>query len=145
MGFLQLVEGKWEQNNQLFQGGTTQYKLRQQLKMLKLDLQQLNREHFSDISERAASARQQLEMTQVERWEGGTITDNYQILQQIAAQLSEIEHLFYLQLAKTIYFKEINCNTAIFHALMKKNNKHSKITAIEKADDNVTISLNEVV
>lgn len=70
---------------------------------------------------------------------------NYKNLQQIVARLNEAEHNFCMQRAKVSYFKQVDRNSSIFHALVKRNNKWKEITTIEQPDGSLTTSFAEVV
>ncbi|XP_073271517.1 uncharacterized protein [Primulina huaijiensis] len=99
--FLDLVLDRWK-----FEGyGTCQYRLKQLFKGLKKPLQTLNRQHFGNISSRAAAAKRRLEELQRNMLHTGTILDEYKQLKRKTEIVMEAERLFIAQKTKINYLK----------------------------------------
>jgi mannosylglycoprotein endo-beta-mannosidase len=127
--------------------GSSMYILCWRLKLLKGPLKQLNKLHFSHISERVCRAEAALEQHQSLLQED---RDNVQLLTQDIklrlelVNLKSSEKMFYSQKLKCNFFKDSDRGTSFFHALMNQKYKKNFIPAIHRADGSLTTSVSEV-
>ncbi|KAJ6856768.1 hypothetical protein NC651_038440 [Populus alba x Populus x berolinensis] len=125
--------------------GPPMFILCKRLKNLKRPLRDLNKLHYSHISERVARAEAAVDTHQ-------TLHDRDNIhlqavdkqLRQGLLRLKEAERLFFSQKLKCNFLKECDKGSSFFHSLMNRKHRQSCIPAIQRNDGTVTTSIDEV-
>lgn len=112
--FNQLLQDNLDQTNAWITTGSTQYKLKQKLTILKKALRQLNHHNYQHIQERAKRAKQHLENIQQRGLTQGIMDEQYREARKTMDMLAQAKYLFYLQHVKHKYFKEFDRNTSFF-------------------------------
>jgi exonuclease III len=141
--FLELVADNWHYET----SGSPMFILCKRLKNLKGPLRELNKLHYSHISERVARAEAALDDHQTIF---STDRDNDQLLavdkllRQELLYLKEAERQFFSQKLKCQFFKECDKGTSFFHALMSRKHGQNYIPAIHRNDGTLTTSIDEV-
>jgi hypothetical protein len=119
------------------------FSLCKKLKFLKRPLKELNKLHFSHISERVARAEAALENHQTVLHDD---RDNLQLLEHdkqlrlTLMNLKSVEKMFFSQKLKCHFFKDSDRGSSFFHALMNQKNRRNYIPAIHCSDGTLTTS-----
>nr|TKR98958.1 hypothetical protein D5086_0000197870 [Populus alba] len=141
--FLDLVAAHWPYRIY----GSPMFILCKRLKNLKRPLRDLNKLHFSHISERVARAEATLDSHQTIFSQD---RDNIHLqavdkqLRQGLIRLKEAERLFFSQKLKCKFLKECDQGSSFFHSLMNRKHRQSCIPAIQRHDGTITTSIDEV-
>jgi hypothetical protein len=114
---------------------------------LKRPLKELNKLHFSHISERVIRAEDELNCHQTiiqnERNNSQLLMQDKQLRLKLI-NLKSAEKMFFGQKLKTTFYKEGDKGTRFFHSLMSKKHRRNHIPAIQRPDGVLTNSLDEV-
>lgn len=143
VSFFSTVEAAWSSSFR----GTKQYVLCSKLRVLKSHLRQLNRKHFSHISERAGQANASLSTAEFSLQ---SQPHNPEILAQVSSlkhqawTLNNAERSFLTQKARTQHLLCSDKGTSLFHSMIKRNQKRNFIAAITLPDASVTTSQGQV-
>ncbi|XP_042467500.1 uncharacterized protein LOC122050678 [Zingiber officinale] len=97
--FSRLVQENWTLANSMIREGVCQFKLKQKLLLLKKPLQQLNKESYQHIQERAKRGQIHLEEVQERVLTRGSVDEEYKEARNAADLLAQAEYLFYQQRA----------------------------------------------
>ena len=141
--FLDLVAAHWTYSVY----GSPMFILCKRLKNLKRPLRDLNKLHYSHISERVARAEAALDTHQTLLSQD---RDNIHLqavdkeLRQGLLRLKEAERLFFSQKLKCNFHIECDKGSSFFHSLMNRKHRQSCILAIQRHDGTVTTSIDEV-
>ena len=128
--FLEVISQGW--NTQV--NGSCMYSLYRKLKCLKRPLKELNKLHFSHISERVARAEADLATHQSLLHHD---RDNTQLLSQernlrsSLLNLKYTEQMFFGQKLKSYFLKEADKGSRFFHSLMSQKHQRNHIPAIK--------------
>ncbi|XP_052206780.1 uncharacterized protein LOC127811107 [Diospyros lotus] len=139
VGVNDLVDMVWNQSIPR----SKQFVLCRKLKILKAHFKSLNRQHFSNISERAKQAVHELKMAQLELHDlpkDAVLQSQVSKLRKEAMFLSEAERQFYSQIVKCSYLMNSDKCTKLFHALARRNANKIFIASVWKQDGEVTTS-----
>nr|TKR85206.1 hypothetical protein D5086_0000250120 [Populus alba] len=141
--FLELVAEAW----QLDTHGSPMFTLCKRLKHLKRPLRDLNKFHFSHISERVARAEAALDDHQ-SLLSSDMHNSNLQAidkqLRKSLLQIKECERQYFSQKLKSKFLKECDSGTSFFHSLMNQRHCQNFIPAIQRMDGSLTSSSAEV-
>ena len=141
--FLDVVSTHW--SSDLY--GTPMYLLCHRLKILKRPLKELNRLHFSHISERVSRLETELADHQLSLHhdrDNHRLLDQEKLLRSKLSQLKFVERKKFSQKIKCNFLKESDRGTKFFHALMNHNHRRNFIPAIMIAYGCQSSSLEEV-
>jgi hypothetical protein len=121
--------------------------LYKRLKLLKKHLRELNKLHYSHISERVARAEADLDrhqtLLQMDRDNNQLLTQD-KLLRLTLINLKSTEKMFFSQKLKNTFFKESDKGTHFFHSLMNHTHKRNYISTIQRLDGMLTTSISEV-
>ena len=141
--FLETVSSCWPSSVY----GTPMYILCRKLKLLKGPLKELNRLHFSHISQRVSRMESKLEQLQVSfelDRDNQLLLEHDKLLRSKLSFLKFAENQFFSQKIKCKYLKESDRGTKFFHALMGQNHRRNFIPAIMCRNGNLSSSLKAV-
>jgi hypothetical protein len=141
--FLDLVTEAW----QLVIPGSPMFTICKRLKHLKRPLRDLNKYHFSHISERVARAEAALDEHQSllsSDMENPNLQSIDKQLRQSLLHIKECERQFFSQKLKSNFLKECDSGTSFFHSLMSRQHRQNFIPAIQRMDGSLTSSSAEV-
>jgi hypothetical protein len=141
--FLDLVTEAW----QLVIPGSPMFTLCKRLKHLKRPLRDLNKNHFSHISERVARAEAALDEHQgllSSDMENSNLQAIDKQLRQSLLHIKECERQFFSQKLKSNFLKDCDSGTSFFHSLMSRQHRQNFIPAIQRMDGSLTSSSAEV-
>lgn len=127
--------------------GTPIFILCRNLKLLKSPLKTLNNLHFIHISERVARAKADLEQNQCllhNSRDDITLLHRVNQMKLDLFNLQSIEKAFFTQKLKCNFFNESDRGTSFFHALMSQKHRKIFIPAIQRCNDDLTTSVDEV-
>jgi len=126
---------------------TPMFVLCRKLKSLKSPLKTLNKLHFSDISERVARAKADLEYHQYllhDSRDDISLLNRVNQLKLSLFNLKSAEKAFFTQKLKCNFFKDSDRGTSFFHALMSHKHRNSFIPAIQRSNGALTTFIDEV-
>nr|TKR98098.1 hypothetical protein D5086_0000206460 [Populus alba] len=141
--FFELTEQCW--NTYIY--GSYMFTLCRKLKLLKRPLKELNKLHYSHISQRVTRAEEELDSLQSLLHQD---RDNIHLQSQDKHLRSQLLHLksveqsYYGQKLKFTFLKEANKGTRFFHALLSQKHRRNHIPAIQVPSDIYTSSVDEV-
>jgi len=141
--FLSLVSSHWFSPVD----GTLMYILCRCLKLLKVHLKELNRLHFSHISERVSRLEYKLEQHQYawqQDMDNQLLHAQDRLLRSKLSTLKFTEKQFFSQKTKCIFLQHSNRGSKFFHALMGQNHRRNFISAIICNHDGLSNSLQQV-
>jgi len=141
--FLDVVSTHW--SSDLY--GTPMYLLCRRLKILKRPLKELNRLHFSHISEHVSRLETELATHQLSLHhdrDNHHLLDQEKLLRSKLSQLKFVEKQFFSQKIKCNFLKESDRGTKFFHELMNHNHRRNFIPAIMTGHGRQSSSLEEV-
>lgn len=141
--FLDLVTEAW----QLVTHGSPMFTLCKRLKHLKRPLRDLNKFHFSHISERVARAEAALDEHQSllsSDMDNSNLQAIDKQLRQSLLHIKECERQYFSQKLKSKFLKECDSGTSFFHSLMSRRHRQNFIPAIQRMDGSLTSSSAEV-
>lgn len=141
--FLHTVSESW-QNTVM---GSPMFSLCKKLKGLKCPLKQLNRLHFSHISERVSRAESDLDMLQSALHSDPSNPQLVQEDKKMRIQLINLkssEKMFFGQKLKCDFLKESDRGSRFFHSLLSQKNGRNFLPAIQKSDGSLSASEKEV-
>nr|TKS17469.1 hypothetical protein D5086_0000012930 [Populus alba] len=127
--------------------GTPMYILCRKLKLLKGPLKELNRLHFSHISERVSRLESQLDQLQTvfqQDRDNPLLLEQDKLLRSKLSSLKYAENQFFRQKIKCQFLKDSDRGSKFFHALMGHNHRRSFIPATTCSNGRTTTSLKEV-
>ena len=141
--FLDLVSEGW----QLVTHGSPMFTFCKRLKHLKRPLKELNKSHFSHISERVARAEAVLDEHQsllCSDIDNPFLQATDKQLRKSLLHIKECERQFFAQKLKNNFLKECDSGTSFFHSLMSRRHRHNFIPSIQRMDGSLTSSSAEV-
>nr|TKR97771.1 hypothetical protein D5086_0000209710 [Populus alba] len=141
--FLETVSSCWSSSVY----DTPMYILCRKLKLLKGPLKELNRLHFSHISERVSRIESNLEHLQVSFQldrDNQLLLDQDKLLRSKLSFLKFAENQFFSQKIKCKFLKESDRGSKFFHALMGQNHRRNFIPTIMCRNGNLSGSLKAV-
>nr|TKR90322.1 hypothetical protein D5086_0000234370 [Populus alba] len=127
--------------------GTSMYILCHKLKLLKGPLKELNRLHFSHISERVSRLESQLDQLQSafqQDRDNSLLFEQDKLFRSKLSSLKFAENQFFRQKIKCKFLKDSDRGSKFFHALMGQNHRRNFIPAITCSNGRITNSLKEV-
>ncbi|KAJ6868614.1 hypothetical protein NC651_033634 [Populus alba x Populus x berolinensis] len=141
--FLELIEQCW--NTPVY--GSYMFTLCRKLKLLKRPLKELNKLHYSHISQRVTRAEEELDSLQSLLNQD---CDNIHLQSQVKHLRSQLVHLksaklsYYWQKLKFTFLKEADKGTRFFHALLSQKHRRNHIPAIQVPSSTYSSSVDEV-
>nr|TKS07847.1 hypothetical protein D5086_0000108870 [Populus alba] len=141
--FLGVVSSCW--SSSIY--GTPMYILCRKLKLLKGPLKELNRLHFSHISERVSRLESQLDQLQTtfqQDRDNPLLLEQDKLLRHKLSSLKFAENQFFRQKIKCQFLKDSDRGSKFFHALMGHNHRRNFIPSITCSNGWTTTSLKEV-
>ena len=140
--FMEIVSRNWS----IFVYGTPMYTLCKKLKSLKGLLKELNKLHFSHISERVSRLETELDLHQIALHhdrDNSLLLEQDRLLRLKLLRLKSTENMFFSQKVCN-FLKESDKGSRFFHALMSQNHQRNFIPAIQCSHGNLSTSLEEV-
>jgi len=141
--FIEIVSRHWS----ISVYGTPMYTLCKKLKSLKGLLKELNKLHFSHISERVSRLETELDLHQIALHHNrgnSLLLEQDRLLRLKLLRLKSTENMFFSQKVKRNFLKESDKGSRFFHALMSQNHQRNFIPAIQCGHGNLSTSLEEV-
>nr|TKR90691.1 hypothetical protein D5086_0000230960 [Populus alba] len=142
--FLELIEQCW--NTPVY--GSYMFTLCRKLKLLKRPLKELNKLHYSHISQRVTRAEEELDSLQSLLHQD---CDNIHLQSQVKHLRSQLVHLksaeqsYYGQKLKFTFLKEADKGTRFFHALLSQKHRRNHIPAIQVPSGTYSSSVDEAM
>ena len=140
--FMEIVSRNWS----ISVYGTPMYTLCKKLKSLKGLLKELNKLHFSHISERVSRLETELDLHQIALHhdkDNSLLLEQDRLLRLKLSRLKSTENMFFSQKVCN-FLKESDKGSRFFHALMSQNHQRNFIPAIQCSHGNLSTSLEEV-
>ncbi|KAL6984540.1 hypothetical protein U1Q18_052623 [Sarracenia purpurea var. burkii] len=141
--FLPSVQNIWKEGVE----GSDMYKVCQKLRLLKSKLKKLNRENFSDLSNRVLVAKQFLEGIQIQLDNLPSSEEFRQKEREAYSKLVELklaEESFYKQKSRIQWLKLGDQNTKFFFKSINFQRNKSRIVSITRDDGAVLVSKEEI-
>nr|TKS05769.1 hypothetical protein D5086_0000129850 [Populus alba] len=139
--FLELIEQCW--NTPVY--GSYMFTLCRKLKLLKRPLKELNKLHYSHISQRVTRAEEELDSPFLHQ-----DCDNIHLQSQVKHFRSQLVYLksaeqsYYGQKLKFTFLKEADKGTRFFHAMLSQKHRRNHIPAIQVPSGTYSSSVDEV-